>query len=55
MNDLRFQISDDDILDKTVEYPESISSALALIGRITETDIATDWFLAPHSRIRSTS
>jgi hypothetical protein len=55
MDGLRFQISDDDVLDNPVEDPESISSALALIGRITETDIATDWFLAQHSRIRSTS
>lgn len=55
MDGLRFQISDDDVLDNPVEDPESISSALALIGRITETDIATDWFLAQHSRIRPTS
>jgi hypothetical protein len=55
MDGLRFQISDDDALDNPVEDPESISSALALIGRITETDIATDWFLAQHSRIRPTS
>ncbi|MEV0200187.1 DUF6461 domain-containing protein [Nonomuraea sp. NPDC050691] len=55
MDGLRFQISDDDVLDNPVEDPESISSALALIGRITETDIAADWFLAQHSRIRPTS
>ncbi|MDF2707288.1 MAG: hypothetical protein K0R62_2940, partial [Nonomuraea muscovyensis] len=39
MDGLRFQISNDDVLDN-LEHPESISSALALIGRITETDIA---------------
>ena len=54
MDGLRFQISDDDALDNPVADPESINSALALIGRITETDIATDWFLAQHSRIGST-
>ncbi|MBB5777650.1 hypothetical protein [Nonomuraea jabiensis] len=54
MDGLRFQISDDDVLDDPVEDPESISSALALIGRITETDIATDWVLAQHSRFRPT-
>ncbi|WP_440071927.1 DUF6461 domain-containing protein [Streptosporangium sp. OZ121] len=52
---LRFQTGDDDVLDDPVEAPESVSSALALIGRFTETDIATDWFLAQHSRIRPTS
>ncbi|MEU8379694.1 DUF6461 domain-containing protein [Streptosporangium sp. NPDC048865] len=52
MDGLRFQTSDDDVLDDPVEGPESVSSALALIGRFTETDIATDWFLARHSRIR---
>ncbi|MEV4379244.1 DUF6461 domain-containing protein [Streptosporangium sp. NPDC049644] len=55
MDGLRFQISDDDVFDNLVEDPESISSALALIGRITETDIAADWFLAQHSCIRPTS
>jgi hypothetical protein len=55
MDGLRFQVSDDDVLDDFVEAPESVSSALALIGRFTETDIATDWFLAQHSRIRPTS
>ncbi|MGW4964786.1 DUF6461 domain-containing protein [Nonomuraea sp. NPDC004186] len=55
MDGLRFQISDDDVLDDRVEEMESISSALALIGRITETDIATDSFLAQHSCMRPTS
>ncbi|MER6171149.1 DUF6461 domain-containing protein [Streptosporangium sp. NPDC001681] len=55
MDGLRFQINDDGVLDDRVEQDESISSALALIGRITETDIATDWFQARHSRIRPTS
>lgn len=55
MDGLRFQISDDVVLDDRVEEDESISSALALIGRVTETDIAADWFLAQHSRIRPTS
>jgi hypothetical protein len=55
MDGLRFQINDGDVLDNPVEDPESISSALALIGRITETDIATDWFLTQHARIRPTS
>ncbi|MEU4538153.1 DUF6461 domain-containing protein [Streptosporangium sp. NPDC023825] len=51
MDGLRFQITDDGVLDNLVEGPESISSTLALIGRITETDIAADWFQARHSRI----
>ncbi|MEU4695580.1 DUF6461 domain-containing protein [Nonomuraea dietziae] len=55
MDGLRFRISDDDVLDDRVEEMESLSSALALIGRVTETDIAIDWFLAQHSRIRPTS
>ncbi|MER5420776.1 DUF6461 domain-containing protein [Streptosporangium roseum] len=50
---LRFQIADDDV--DPVEADESISSALALIGRITETDIATDWLQARHSRISDPS
>ncbi|MDA0637520.1 DUF6461 domain-containing protein [Nonomuraea sp. MCN248] len=50
MDGLRFQISGDDVLDDLVEPPESISSALALIGRVTGTDLAADWFLARHSR-----
>ncbi len=54
MDGLRFEISGDDVLENRVEEDESISSALALIGRITETDIATDWFQAQHSRIGST-
>lgn len=55
MDGLRFQITDGGVLDDRVEQDESISSALALIGRITETGIATDWFQARHSRIRPTS
>ena len=55
MDGLRFQISDDDVLDDRVEHMESVSSALALIGRCTQTDIAADWFLAQHSRIKPTS
>ncbi|SFJ46771.1 hypothetical protein SAMN05216275_10974 [Streptosporangium canum] len=55
MDGLRFQITDGGVLDDCVEQYESISSALALIGRITETDIATDWFQARHSRIRPVS
>ncbi|MFG3439263.1 DUF6461 domain-containing protein [Nonomuraea sp. NPDC047897] len=54
MDGLRFQITDGGLLDDRVEEDESISSALALIGRITETDIAADWFQAGHSRIRPT-
>ncbi|WP_433248332.1 DUF6461 domain-containing protein [Streptosporangium sp. CA-135522] len=53
MEGLRFQIADDDV--DPVEADESVSSALALIGRITETDIATDWFQARHSRISDPS
>ncbi|MGV9776246.1 DUF6461 domain-containing protein [Streptosporangium sp. NPDC003464] len=49
MEGLRFQVTDDDV--DPVEADESVSSALALIGRITETDIAADWFQARHSRI----
>jgi hypothetical protein len=55
MDGLRFRISDPDVLDDRVDREESISSALVLIGRITETDIAADWFQARHSRIGSTS
>lgn len=55
MDGLRFQITDGGVLDDRVEEDESISSALALIGRITETDIAVDWLQARHWRIRSTS
>ncbi|MFI6817567.1 DUF6461 domain-containing protein [Nonomuraea sp. NPDC050328] len=55
MAGLRFQLNEGDGLDDRVEDPESISSALALIGRITETDLATDWFLAQHSRFRPAS
>ncbi|MDP4511099.1 DUF6461 domain-containing protein [Nonomuraea turcica] len=44
MDGLRFQISGDDVFENRVEENESISSALALIGRSTETDIATDCF-----------
>ncbi|MGV9310328.1 DUF6461 domain-containing protein [Nonomuraea sp. NPDC004354] len=49
MEGLRFQVTDDDV--DPVEADEGVSSALALIGRITETDIAADWFQARHSRI----
>ncbi|MER5426871.1 DUF6461 domain-containing protein [Streptosporangium roseum] len=55
MDGLRFQITDGGVLDDPVEQDESISSALALIGRITETDIAAEWLQARHSRIGSTS
>ncbi|MEV5414502.1 DUF6461 domain-containing protein [Thermopolyspora sp. NPDC052614] len=53
MNGLRFEITVD--VDDPVEVSESLSSALELIGRFTETDIATDWFQARHSRFRPTS
>ncbi|MEU4549406.1 DUF6461 domain-containing protein [Nonomuraea dietziae] len=52
MDGLRFQVSGD---DNPVEEDESISSTLALIGRITETDMAADWLEAVHSRIGLTS
>ncbi|MEV8630903.1 DUF6461 domain-containing protein [Streptosporangium sp. NPDC051023] len=55
MGGLRFQISADDVFDDRVDREESVSSALALIGRFTGTDIATDWFEAQHSCIRPTS
>ncbi|MFD1547283.1 DUF6461 domain-containing protein [Nonomuraea guangzhouensis] len=55
MDGLRFQISADDVYDDRVDREESVSSALALIGRFTGTDIATDWFEAQHSCIRPTS
>jgi hypothetical protein len=48
MDGLRFQVSGD---DNPVEEGESISSILALIGRITETDMAADWLETVHSRI----
>ncbi|MEV4094330.1 DUF6461 domain-containing protein [Streptosporangium saharense] len=56
MEGLRFQLNDPDDPatpgnpEDLVEHDESISSTLTLIGRLTETDIATDWFEAPHSR-----
>lgn len=55
MEGLRFQLSADDVLDDRVDSEESVSSALAVIGRFTETDMAADWFLARHSGIRPTS
>ncbi|MFC4016179.1 DUF6461 domain-containing protein [Nonomuraea purpurea] len=56
MDGLRFQIiTEADNPDDLVEIDESISSALALIGRLTETDIATDWFQAQHSRVQPAS
>ncbi|MEV4289324.1 DUF6461 domain-containing protein [Nonomuraea bangladeshensis] len=55
MDGLRFQISADDVFDDRVDREESISSALALIGRFMGTDMATDWFEAQHSCIRPTS
>ncbi|NRQ40900.1 hypothetical protein HII36_55220 [Nonomuraea sp. NN258] len=54
MAGLRFQISDGDVRDDPVEDPESISSALALIGRVIGSDLAEDWFLARHSRFGTT-
>ncbi|MEV4747964.1 DUF6461 domain-containing protein [Streptosporangium sp. NPDC049248] len=55
MDGLRFQISADDVFDDRVDREESVSSALALIGRFTGTDIAADWFEAQHSCISPTS
>ncbi|MGW4661610.1 DUF6461 domain-containing protein [Streptosporangium sandarakinum] len=55
MDGLRFQISDDGFVDDRVEEDESFSSALALIGRITGTDMAADWFEARHSSMRPVS
>lgn len=61
MKGLRFQLNDpgDPATpgnpEDLVEEDESISSTLTLIGRLTETDIATDWFEAPHSRFRPAS
>ncbi|WP_062430775.1 DUF6461 domain-containing protein [Herbidospora daliensis] len=43
MTGLRFEL---------VEVDESVSSALALIGRLTQTDMAADWISAEHSRMR---
>ncbi|SDK37342.1 hypothetical protein SAMN05421874_107117 [Nonomuraea maritima] len=54
MHGLRFELSIDDPGD-LVEAPESISSTLALIGRVTGTDMAADWFLARHSSFRGRS
>jgi hypothetical protein len=53
MEGLRFQISGDEVNEDRVESDESINSALALIGRVTQTDMAADWFEAQHSRMRS--
>ncbi|MFF4775806.1 DUF6461 domain-containing protein [Microtetraspora fusca] len=55
MEGLRFEISGPEVHENYVETDESISSALALIGRVTETDMAADWFEALHSRARPTS
>ncbi|MEU6411866.1 hypothetical protein [Microbispora sp. NPDC046933] len=55
MEGLRFEISGPDVHENPVEPDESISSALALIGRVTGTDMAADWLEAPHSRIRPIS
>ncbi|MEU4511177.1 DUF6461 domain-containing protein [Nonomuraea wenchangensis] len=55
MDGLRFQITDGGAPDDRVEEMESISSALALVGRVTGTGVAADWFLARHSRIRPIS
>jgi uncharacterized protein DUF6461 len=55
MDGLRFQVSADDVFDDRVDREESVSSALALIGRFTGTDVATDWFQAQHSCIRPIS
>ncbi|WP_352231825.1 DUF6461 domain-containing protein [Microtetraspora sp. NBRC 16547] len=55
MEGLRFEISGPEVHENHVEPDESISSALALIGRVTETDMAADWFEVLHSRVRGTS
>lgn len=55
MDGPRFQISDPDVLDSRVDPEKSISSALALIERITETDIAADWLEAVRSHVGTTS
>ncbi|MFC7381641.1 DUF6461 domain-containing protein [Sphaerisporangium rhizosphaerae] len=55
MEGLRFQISGDEPTDDRVDSDESLASALELIGRVTRTDIAADWFEAQHSRMRSMS
>ncbi|RBQ18655.1 hypothetical protein DP939_19420 [Spongiactinospora rosea] len=52
MAGLRFQLSEEGGPDDRVEQDESVSSALALIGRHTGTDIATDWIQARHSAFR---
>jgi hypothetical protein len=49
---LRFGISGPKVDDDPVEPDECISSALALIGRITGADIADDWLRPRHSCIR---
>ncbi|WP_433376944.1 DUF6461 domain-containing protein [Streptosporangium sp. CA-115845] len=51
MEGLRFEVSGPEVHENHVEPPESISSALALIGRVTETNMAADWFEALHSRL----
>ncbi|WP_433348538.1 DUF6461 domain-containing protein [Microtetraspora malaysiensis] len=55
MEGLRFELSGPEVHENYVDTDESISSALALIGRVTETDMAADWFEALHSRVRPTS
>lgn len=54
MTGLRFQLTVDDNVPDPVDVPESITSALTLIGRLIKTDIATDWFQARHSRFSPT-
>ncbi|MCK2213704.1 hypothetical protein MF672_007880 [Actinomadura sp. ATCC 31491] len=51
----RYDDTESDDPGELVEVDESISSALALIGRVTGTDVAADWFQARHSRVEPAS
>ncbi|WP_061296522.1 DUF6461 domain-containing protein [Herbidospora cretacea] len=52
MAGLRFEINVEDDAQTWVETDEMLSSTLTLIGRITDTDMAADWFEARHSSMR---
>ncbi|MFC4533480.1 DUF6461 domain-containing protein [Sphaerisporangium dianthi] len=55
MEGLRFEVVGPEVQEDFVDVDESIGSALALIGRVTGTDMAADWIEVSHSRIRGTS
>ncbi|WP_030455359.1 DUF6461 domain-containing protein [Herbidospora cretacea] len=52
MSGLRFQLDIEGARATWVESDESIGSALTLIGRLTGADMASEWLLARHTRLR---